>query len=31
VRLEITVNHHYELVEAAVRRLPFYNPERKTA
>ena len=31
VNLEFTVDHHYEQVAAHVSRLPFYNPERKTA
>ncbi|MFP5343803.1 MAG: aminomethyltransferase family protein [Candidatus Limnocylindria bacterium] len=31
VKLEFTVDHHYEQVAAHVARLPFYNPERKTA
>lgn len=31
VRLELTVDHHYEQVAAHVARLPLYNPERKTA
>ena len=31
VKLELTVDHHYEQVAAHVARLPFYNPERKTA
>jgi aminomethyltransferase len=31
VRLEFTVNHHYEQVTAQVVRLPFFNPERRTA
>ncbi len=31
VNLEVTINHHYETVRAAVSRLPHFNPERKTA
>ena len=31
VRLEFTVDHHYEQVAAHVARLPLYAPERKTA
>jgi aminomethyltransferase len=31
VQLEFTVDHHYEKVAAHVVRLPFFNPERKTA
>lgn len=31
VGLEVTVDHIYEVVEAHVTRLPFYNPPRKTA
>jgi len=31
VQLEFTVDHHYQKVAAHVTRLPFYNPERKTA
>jgi aminomethyltransferase len=31
VNLELTVDHHYQLVAAHVARLPLYNPERKTA
>ena len=31
VRLEVTVDHHYEQVAALVARLPLFNPERKTA
>ncbi|CAN5200965.1 aminomethyltransferase family protein [soil metagenome] len=31
VDLEVTVNHRYERVGAAVARLPLFNPERKTA
>ena len=31
VKLEFTVDHHYEQVAARVARLPLYNPERKTA
>jgi aminomethyltransferase len=31
VNLELTINHHYETVRAAVSRLPHFNPERKTA
>jgi aminomethyltransferase len=31
VQLEFTVDHHYEKVAARVVRLPFFNPERKTA
>ena len=31
VKLEFTVDHHYEQVAAHVAPLPLYNPERKTA
>lgn len=31
VKLEFTVDHHYEGVAANVARLPLYNPARKTA
>ena len=31
VKLELTVDHHYEQVAARVARLPLYAPERKTA
>ncbi len=31
VKLEFTVDHHYEQVAAQVARLPLFNPERKTA
>jgi len=31
VNLEITINHRYEKVAANVTKMPFYNPERKTA
>jgi aminomethyltransferase len=31
VNLEVTLNHRYEKVRATVTRMPFYNPERKTA
>ncbi len=31
VRLELTVDHHYEQVAAHVARLPLFSPERKTA
>ena len=31
VKLELTVDHHYEQVAAHVARLPLFNPERKTA
>lgn len=31
VKLEFTVDHHYEQVAANVARLPLFNPERKTA
>ena len=31
MKLEFTVDHHYEQVAAHVARLPLYNPERKTA
>jgi aminomethyltransferase len=31
VRLEFTVDHHYEQVAAHVARLPLFNPERKAA
>lgn len=29
--LELTINHQYETVAAEVTRLPFFNPQRKTA
>ena len=29
--LELTINPHYETVQAEVTRLPFFNPPRKTA
>jgi aminomethyltransferase len=31
VKLEFTVDHHYEQVAARVALLPLYNPDRKTA
>jgi aminomethyltransferase len=31
LKLEFTVDHHYEQVAAHVARLPLYNPARKTA
>jgi aminomethyltransferase len=31
VKLELPVNHRYEYFEAAVSRLPLYNPDRRTA
>jgi aminomethyltransferase len=31
VKLEFTVDHHYEQVAANVARLPLFHPERKTA
>ncbi len=31
VKLEFTVDHHYEQVAAHVARLPHFNPDRKTA
>lgn len=31
VRLEVTIDHRYEVVDSHVTRLPFYNPPRKTA
>jgi len=31
VKLEFTVDHHYERVAAQVAPLPLFNPERKTA
>jgi aminomethyltransferase len=31
VKLELPVNHRYEYFEAAVTRLPLYNPDRRTA
>ncbi len=31
VGLELTINHQYSTVRAAVTRLPHFNPERKTA
>jgi aminomethyltransferase len=31
VQLEVTIDHSYDLVDALVTRLPFYNPPRKTA
>ena len=31
VRLEFTVDHHYEKVAAHVARLPLFNPQRKAA
>lgn len=31
VGLEVTIDHKYDVVDANVTRLPFYNPQRKTA
>jgi aminomethyltransferase len=31
VKLEVTVEHRRELADAIVRKLPFYDPERKKA
>jgi aminomethyltransferase len=31
VRIELPVNHRYEYFDAAVSRLPLYNPDRRTA
>jgi aminomethyltransferase len=31
VKLELPVNHRYEYFDAAVTRLPLYNPDRRTA
>jgi aminomethyltransferase len=31
VEIEVTVEHHREQADAIVRRLPFYDPERKRA
>jgi aminomethyltransferase len=31
VKIELTINHQYNLVDAEVTRLPFFNPSRKTA
>ena len=31
VKLEVTVEHRRELTDAVVRKLPFYDPERKRA
>ncbi len=31
VGLEVTIDHKYDVVDANVTRLPFYNPSRKTA
>lgn len=31
VGLEVTIDHRYEIVNAEVHPLPFFNPERKTA
>lgn len=30
VRLEVTIDHRYDMVAAEVTRMPFYNPSRKT-
>lgn len=30
VGLEVTIDHRYDMVEARVAKLPFYNPPRKT-
>ncbi|HEY6628045.1 MAG TPA: glycine cleavage T C-terminal barrel domain-containing protein, partial [Acidimicrobiia bacterium] len=29
--LEVTIDHRYDMVDAEVARMPFYNPPRKTA
>ena len=31
VKLELPVNHRYEYFDAAITRLPLFNPERRTA
>jgi len=31
VKLELPINHRYEYFDAAVARLPLFNPERRTA
>jgi aminomethyltransferase len=31
LRLELTIDHRYRLVEASVVRLPFFNPARRRA
>jgi aminomethyltransferase len=31
VKLEVTVEHHREMADAVVRKLPFFEPERKKA
>jgi aminomethyltransferase len=31
LKLEVTIDHRYEMVDAEVTRMPFYNPPRKTA
>jgi hypothetical protein len=31
VKLEVTVEHRRELARATVRKLPFFDPERKKA
>jgi aminomethyltransferase len=31
VKVELTINHRYNLVDAEVTRIPFFNPPRKTA
>ncbi len=31
VSLEVTIDHRYDMVNAEVTRMPFYNPPRKTA
>jgi glycine cleavage system T protein (aminomethyltransferase) len=31
VKIELPVNHRYEYFDAAVSRLPLYNPDRRTA
>ena len=31
VKLELPINHRYEYFDAAVSRLPLYNPDRRTA
>jgi glycine cleavage system aminomethyltransferase T len=31
VEIEVTVEHHREQAEARIRKLPFFDPERKRA
>ena len=31
VKLEVTVEHRREMADAVVRKLPFFDPERKKA